>query len=259
MALADPLVVRGDRLFVGAEVNGQAVEALLDSGAEISVADAAAAPALGLGAGDAVAVKGSGGSQAARIVPSARIAALGVSITNTPVAVTDLSDISARLVGRRVDFILGGEFFAATRLLIDIDAGQIAIVPPGTTPQGVELPLSDHAGIKAIKVSSGATELPAEFDLGNGSDVLISRAAADKLELVPAGMEPAGGIGGGGQRTVVFIPELTIAGRRFAHVRAHVDPGKDTASLNVGVKLLRAFVIVTDFAGGKVWLQPRQR
>jgi predicted aspartyl protease len=253
-AAAEPLVVRGNRLFVAAEVNGHPVEALLDSAAEISVADSGAAPGLGLGSGEAVVARGSGGSQAARIVPSAKIAALGLTIADTPVAVTDLSDISARLVGRPVALILGGEFFAAARFRIDIAGQEIAVLQPPAVPQGVELKLHDHAGIKAIPVSSGAVKLLADFDLGNGSDVLVSTATVRRLGLAAVGYEPAGGIGGANLRAVVFIPELTIAGRRFERVRAHVDPGKNAGEVNVGVKLLREFTIVTDFSGGKVWL-----
>lgn len=255
---AEPLIVRGDRLFVQAQVNGHPVEALLDSGAEISLADSGAAPALGLGGGEDVSVVGSGGSQSAWIVPSVRIEALGVAIADTPVGVTDLKDVSARLVGRPVDFILGGELFAARRLRIDIEGGDIAVQPPGDTPEGNELALRDHAGIKAFEVQVGNSPLLADFDLGNGSDVLVSAAAAARLGLEPVGMEPAGGLGGGQLRAVVFIPELRIGGVRFEHVRAHIDPEASAGELNIGVRLLRHFVIVSDFANNRLWLQRRE-
>lgn len=257
VALADPLVVRGNRLFVAASVNGHPVEALLDSAAEISVADAAAADGLGLGAGDDITARGSGGTQKARLVPSADLAALGVAIKGVPVAVVDLSDVSARLVGRRIEFILGRDFFGSARLAIDIEAGVISVLPAATVPDGRELAITEHDGIVAIPVDAGGLAVQADFDLGNGTGVLISQALSKRLALKPVGLEPAGGIGGSKLREVVYLPSLTIAGRRFEHVRAHVDPLENAGDLNIGVPQLRQFRIVTDFAAGKVWLSPR--
>lgn len=256
-AAADPLVVEGDRLYLSVHVNGKPVEALLDSAAELSVADLAAAPALGLGAGSEVTARGSGGTQEARIVPDVEIAALGITITDTPVAVIDLSEVGARLLGRRIDFILGHDFFAATRLSIDIENGSIQAITPGENPEGTELLITEHAGISAVPVVAAGKQVRADFDLGNGSDVLISKALANELRLKPAGLEPAGGIGGAKLREVVFLPRLTIAGRTFTQVRCNVDPEPNAGDLNIGVKLLRHFLIATDFAAGKVWLSPR--
>lgn len=256
-AQAEPLGVRGDRLFVSASVNGHPVEALLDSAAELSFADAAAAPALGLGSGTQVTARGSGGNQDAYVVPAADIAALGVTMKGVPIGVIDLRDVSARLVGRPVQFILGHDFFTATRLAIDIEGGTIEALPAGSVPAGVELAIRDHHGISAIPVEAAGQQVLADFDLGNGTGVIISKAFAERLHLQVVGIEPAGGIGGSKPREVVYLPVLIIAGRRFEHVRCHIDPQDNAGDLNIGVGILRHFRIVTDFAAGKVWLSPR--
>lgn len=256
-AWADPLVVRGNRLFVTAEVNGRAVEALLDSGAELSVADVGFARALGLQAGDPVTARGTGGEQAASIVTVARLAAAGVRIENAPIAVIDLGDIAARLIGAPLQFIVGHDVFAAGRLAIDIAGGSIATVGRDQTPPGAELSLHSRHGISAIDVQVEGVPAIADFDLGNGSDVLISRDLAARLELRPVGLEPAGGIGGAKLREVVVIPSLTVAGREFRQVRAHVDPQAGAGDLNLGVRILRHFLITADFSQQKVWLAPR--
>ena len=57
-APAEPLREQRDRLYLSAEVNGVAVEALLDSGAELSVADTAFAREAHIVGGAEVAMRG---------------------------------------------------------------------------------------------------------------------------------------------------------------------------------------------------------
>src|SRR5690242_15806031 len=86
-ASAEELQVVGDRLFLNAQVNGVAVEALLDSGAELSVADAAFAETAKIGGGSEVAMRGTGaGESRARIVEGVRIAAAGVTLPAATIA-----------------------------------------------------------------------------------------------------------------------------------------------------------------------------
>jgi predicted aspartyl protease len=255
-AQADQLKVVGNRLYLSASVNGHPVEALLDSAAEISISDVAASSRLGLEHGTEVTARGSGGEQQARVVPEADVAALGVTLKGVPLAIIDLSDVGARLLGRRIDFILGRDFFDATRLAIDIAAGSIAVVPGTERPAGAELALTEHDGIVSIPVEFGGKTVQADFDLGNGTGVLISKAQAQLAGLRIVGLEPAGGIGGATARAVVYLPSLIVAGKRFTHVRAHIDPQDNAGDLNIGVPQLRQFHIVTDFAAKKVWLDP---
>ena len=172
-----------------------------------------------------------GGNQRAYVAPAADISAIGIKLKGVPVGVTDLGDISARLIGKRVIFILGHDFFAASRLSIDIEGGTIEQFASGTTPVGVELSVADHDGISSIPVEVGRLKAMADFDLGNGTGVLISKSFAERLRLPVVGLEPAGGIGGSKLREVVYLPSLTIAGKRFDHVRCRVDP-RDFPSLH---------------------------
>jgi hypothetical protein len=45
-----------------------------------------------------------------------RLEALGLSLRDQTVAVTDLTDVGQRLLGHRIDVILGREIFDAARL-----------------------------------------------------------------------------------------------------------------------------------------------
>ena len=96
----------------------------------------------------------------------------------------------------------------------------------------------------------------AEFDLGNGSDVMVSRAFAQKAGLKVTGQKSGGGIGGEIVRDTTVLPTLTVAGVVFRDVAATVDDQSNANDLNIGTSILRNFRITTDFKQRAVWLQP---
>lgn len=253
---ADELIVRGDRLFIHAEVNGRDAEALLDSGAEMTVLDTRFAREAQLAEGEEVTARGTGaGTVKAQIVEGVDLTALGRQMVLPAAAVMDLSDIEARVVKAPVPVIVGRDLFDAGRLAIDIEGRRIEWLSGDQPMAGVMLPLSSSDGIETIPVSFGCVAADADFDLGNGTGLLLSRELAERLNLRPVGVEPAGGIGGATGHTVVYVPELAIAGQIFRNVRAHVADNVQ-APANVGVGLLRQFRIVTDFRHRAVWLDP---
>lgn len=257
-----PLTVRGDRLFVAARINGVATEAVLDSGAEASFLDDDFAARIGVAAGTPVTARGSGGAATARLVDNVSITAAGVTLNPPGVGVIDLDDIGARLFGYRLDAIVGRELFDAARLAIDIEGGTLAVLPRDRRPRGRRLALSGQHGIETIPLSiEGRAPVCAEFDLGNGSDVIIGKAYAARLGLLAPGRvvarEPGGGIGGKVERPVVVLRALRVGGVTFRNVRATIDAQPHAADANIGVRILRRFRIVTDFAARAIWLQPQ--
>ena len=254
---------RGSRLLLAARVNGRAVTALLDSAAEVTILDRAFARRLELGRGQAVTGQGSGqASFDAELIEGVRLEAVGLSLPNQTVAVADLSDVGRRLLGRRIDVILGREMFDAARLSIDIDRRRIAVLPAPATPHGMRLELISEHGVETVPVRVEDGEpVRATFDLGNGSEVLVGRAFAERIRLLADGRPVAtvrgGGLGGEVTREIVTLRSLELAGRRFESVRAAIDPQPSASDLNIGVALLRHFVITTDFAARAVWLDAR--
>ncbi|QKG71979.1 retropepsin-like aspartic protease [Erythrobacter mangrovi] len=257
-AHAEELHVRGDRLFVPVEIGGERVEALLDSGAEVTVLDRAFAARIDLGAGETVTARGTGAASVeATLIENLPVRALGRELVASIAAIVDLSDVGARLIGGPLPAVLGREVFDAGRLEIDIEGGTIDWLADEAMPDGTRLPLSAAHGIETIPVSFGTTEVQADFDLGNGTGLLVSQALVDRLGLTPVGVEPGGGLGGAKGRPVIIVPELTIAGQVFQDVRAHVDEVAQVDA-NVGVAQLRSFAIVTDFPGRAVWFARRE-
>ena len=224
-------VAAGSRLLLAAKINGRPVDALLDSAAETTLLDWQFAAALHLSHGQTV-------------------------------AVVDLSDVGRRLLHRRIDAILGREIFDAARLTIDIDERQISVARGGDAPRGVKLDLVSEHGIETIPVRvENGPAVRATLDLGNGADVLISKAYAERMRFITDGRVVAsnsgGGLGGKTVRQIVTLQSIDIAGRRFESVRAAVDPQPSASDVNIGVKILRHFRITTDFKERAVWLDPR--
>jgi len=256
-AAAEPLKVYNGRLFITANINDVATEALLDSGAEASIFAPALAARAKFAAGQAQEMKGSAGSQAAHIVEGVTIHALGVEIHPEVVVVMDLSDLSSRLIKRPTEAIVGRELFDNARLRIDLAGGDIAAVAKDQPPPGAKLPLTAHAGIEAIPVKANGVAAQAEFDLGNGSDVMISRELAARLKLPILGKKTGGGIGGAIERDYVLLPTLEVAGRTFRNLHANIDDQPSHNDMNVGTSILKHFMITADFKDRAVWLAPR--
>lgn len=260
-AAADPLELFNGRLFVDATLNGEPVRALLDSGAEMSVVDDDRAARLGLVPNGAAIARGSGAqAMEARFARGVTIAAAGVTLADRTVAVLDLGEVSARLIGRDVALIVGRELFDAARLRIDIEGGRIDRCT--CAPRGVRLGVTDRRGIPTVPVTiEGGEPVQADFDLGNGSGVLIGRAYAERIGVAApdriVARRSGGGLGGAVERDIVVLRGLTLAGREFREVEAAIDPAPDAADLNIGTSILRNFIITTDFAEGAIWLEPR--
>lgn len=257
-------LARGSRLLVQARVQGQAVEALLDSAAEATLVDRSFARRLKLLGETTVSAEGSGRSSFdAQLVPGVRLQVFGVALSNQTVAIADLADVGQRLLGRRLDVILGREIFDAARLRIDIEARTVTVLPASAQPHGVRLELVAEHAVETLPVLiEGTGPVRATFDLGNGSDVLVGSQLAQRLHLLTDGRSVlarrGGGLGGETERPVIRLRSLQLAGRRFRDVPAAVDARDSASDLNIGVSILRHFVITTDFAQRALWLQPRR-
>jgi hypothetical protein len=254
-ASADPLEIYNGRLFIAAQVNGQATKALLDSAAEASLVDTAFAVKAKLPEGAEQEIRGSGGKAKARIVEGVTIAALGLELHPEAVVVTDLGELSTRLIKRPTEVVVGRELFDAARLRIDVAHRRIEIARK-KDPPGKRLPLTRHAGVEAIPILANGQAAQAEFDLGNGSGVMISRARVRRLHLKTIGQERGGGIGGAIDREIVLLNDITVAGTHFRNVRAAIDDQSNANDLNIGTSILKHFLITTDFHERAVWLKP---
>ena len=253
----------GSRLLLDATVNGQAVNALLDSAAEASFLDKAFAERIGLIGGESVTARGSGkGTQEASLISGVTLEAVGVTLRDQTVAVIDLTDIGRRLLKGPLDFVLGRELFDSARLEIDIEGKTIRVVDPAVEPPGVRLALDSSHGVETFPITIEGRPALAAFDLGNGTKPLIGSKFAAEARLLTDGRaitnEKGGGIGGETTRQVVTLRSLELAGKRFDNVPAAIDESEHAHEGNVGVSILRHFLITTDYKARAVWLAPRK-
>jgi hypothetical protein len=262
-APAQTLIVRGDRLFLPARLNGiETRDALLDSGAELSLVDADFARRAGLATAGTETARGTGGEEEVTFAQGVTLEAGGILLENRTVAVLDLGDIAARVVGSPLTMIVGRELFDAARLFIDIQTATLAAVPRDGEPAGQRLATQTHKGLQTIPVTvEGGAPVQADFDLGNGNEVLIGAAYAERAGLLApgrvTGQKTGGGIGGEVVRDLVVLKELEVAGVTFRDVPAAIDRSDNAADVNIGVRILRNFRITADFAENAVWLDPR--
>jgi len=260
-AAAEPLKFINGRLFIPAKVNQVATEALLDSGAEATIVDPALAARARFSEGTPQTMKGSGGEAQARIVEGVMVGALGVQLHPEAVVVLDMSDLSARLIKRPTQAIVGRELFDAARLRIDIAGRTLEVLDDHATPRGQRLELKTVNGIELLPVRVEGTEVLAALDIGNGSNVLLGADFARRRGLLFDGrrvtQEEGGGLGGKTQRQVLTLKALDIAGLSLRDLPASIDAGDSATDLNIGISVLRHFIVTTDFRAHAVWLQPR--
>jgi predicted aspartyl protease len=250
-----------DRLFMPVTLNGVRVTALLDSAAEMSVIDDDLARRLRLRLGTEQPVNGSGGRETGQFAHGLSIDAAGLRLRHRTAVVLDLADLSARLVGRPVPMILGRDLFDAARLRIDLGRGRLARVARSRAPGGERFALTAERGVETFPASvEGHPPVQAEFDLGNGSEVLVGRDYAERIGLLApdrvVARSEGGGIGGKVTRDIVVLKTLAIGGRTFENVRAAIDATGHGGDLNVGTSILRHFLITTDFPQRALWLEP---
>jgi predicted aspartyl protease len=258
LAVAEPLRVHNGRLYIDAKVAGVATEALLDSGAEATLIDPGFAAAARIPEGEPLKIKGSGGEAEARVVPDVIVEAVETTLHPEAVVITDLRELSTRLLKWPTQVVVGRELFDATKLAIDINRGTIEPAGAAAVWPGKRLALTAHAGIETIPVTVDGVRAQAEFDLGNGSDVMVSREMAKRLSLKIVGQKSGGGIGGEVMRNAVVLKRLELAGKTFRNVPATIDDQPSADDLNIGTSILRNFLIITDFHGRAVWLQARK-
>lgn len=260
--IAVPLEQVNNRLFVPVTINGQPTTALLDSAAEMTILDDDFARHLDLAQTGNATAHGSGAeAMQARFADNVRIEAVETRFQSR-VAILDLGEVSERLLGRKADMLLGRDLFDKGRFRIDIQGGTIESADKAPA-KGMRLPLSEHRGVPAIPAAAeGSDPVQAVFDLGNGREILIGRAYAERLGLTAperiVGKRSGGGLGGAVDFDIVALRTLEVGGRTFRNVRAAIDRGETASDLNLGTSILRDFIITTDFPNRAIWLEPVQ-
>ncbi|MDQ0462281.1 hypothetical protein QO010_000029 [Caulobacter ginsengisoli] len=259
----------GSRIYIPASVNGVETHVLLDSGAEATVLDKTWAAANGIKPTGSVTAVGTGGRAEAELASGVTIRIGDLELKDLTVVLIDLRGVE-KMLGRPLPVILGKEVFNDLAVSLDFQARTIAFQDPAafTPPAGATaVPIMLVNGLRTVPVSiEGAAPVPMDFDLGNGSPLLVYSAFWKPAGLLTDGRLASkglsGAVGGLKARDLVTVRTLTFAGVTFEAVPAVLfgDEAKDadgTISLgNIGMPILSRFALTTDYSHDRLWLTP---
>ncbi len=259
-----PLVQIGPHVGCTVTIDGKAYAFLIDSGAQNILLDTAVAHALHLDESGALEVRGAirtGGLHVARLPH------LAIGDASLDDLVVSTIDLQPGLGGAEIDGILGYPFFASSLVQLDFDQGVMRFGPPGSfQPPGQRIALDvDREIPEATALVNDAISAPFIVDTGNSGEMLLyGPFVAAHPGVVPATGSRSTNYGVGGSdatyRThlaALRIGETSIARPTVDVVEASSGAFADrTDAGNLGLGILRRFVVTFDLANDAMYLAP---
>ncbi len=237
---------------------------MFDSGAGVTVVDSAFAEKIGLKGGIGTSVQGTGGSTPARIVGGVTLTVGALQLKGLNVFVMDMSPV-ARAIGHDLPVVIGRDALKAGVITFDFPKRTIRFAPSqGFRPPAAAVRLSvvdqGHQFWTPISVA-GLPPVDAQIDLGNGGTLALAKdywSAQPAISALRYAHSQTGGVGGMTAARRVLLRDVSFAGIRFTDVPATLN--EDSATLptrggNIGIELLKPFVVTFDTAGGAVYLE----
>ncbi len=240
-------------------VNGSApLRFILDSGASVWVIDQSQAKTLGLKTEEQRKITGAGaGSVDVTYTKNVSFGLTGIETSVPNVALIDLSSLQASL-GRKVDGIIGYDFFDRYVVEIDYDANIVRLFEPKTynySGNGEIIPITikkKHAYVTAKMKLAGRESVAREYLVDSGSsdavnDDLIAQSSAPKVEVV-------GGVGLGQEFKVILsrVERLQLGSIVFENTNGASGGQK------IGGELLHRFTVIFDYSRQRMILEPNR-
>src|SRR5262249_44427182 len=147
-----PIEINSNKPYVNVQVNDQSCWFLLDTGASFNVLDKERAEALGIASSGQSEESGAGeGRLSSAVATGVTLGLPGLALFNPRIAVVGLNAAISRAEGRRVDGLLGYDFFKQFVVEIDYAGRRITTHQPSSfryRGQGQRIPLKivrEHA------------------------------------------------------------------------------------------------------------------
>ena len=226
------------------------------------------ASGAGIDCAGQIGVEGSGGSDAAALCTGVSISIGNASISGIAASRMDLAALG-RNVGLPIAAILGQEVFNSAIVDIDFQQSRIAFRSPTSfTPpnEARRLALNPWAGNRLVSVSvEGMPEVPAYFDLGNGSPLDLFPSYWKPLHLLDGRAVTESQMGGSGGKkpiSVAVLKTVSFAGVEFRDVRTNfaaelaTTENSEAVKGNVGMPIFDHFHLITDYPHNEIYLIP---
>jgi predicted aspartyl protease len=242
-------------------IDGKPAEAWLDSGAGVTVVNAAFAKQIGLELGAPIKAHGVSGEVADVRLATADLKAGDLVMPGRRVVVMDLSGVQ-RLVQRPVQVLLGRDVFDRAVVDLDFPKRTISLLPRDgfAPPKGTPLPLNRSGDLRSVPIKVAGVEMAAILDLGNTNPLLMDDQFAEHYAFFKdRRVTTALGVGAEGSHTetLATLDRVELGGVSFDGVPVTLAANLTSkAPANVGLPLLSRFHLTIDFAGERIWLKP---
>ncbi|UIJ45270.1 retroviral-like aspartic protease family protein [Sphingomonas cannabina] len=252
----------GNLILFKANVAGRDVLALLDNRASPSLIDAGLAQAAGLAFGTKTKmIRTATGELPARLALSVPVAIPGQLTIQGPAAAVDLAPLS-KLVGRKIEYVLGAEHFRELSVNVDPGRRTFQLAPSGAAKPPEAFPMVALRGDRPqIEVTVNGQTLLLTVDMGASDGLSLMPAAWARLGIKDAQLSGKLVAGGEGQLHMVDsarLPEVGIGPVAQKDVPATIKPWPaEFGDGLLGMGLLGRFFFVMDVKAGKLWLVPR--
>lgn len=268
----------GNHILVPVRVNGsQPAWFFFDSGADLSVVDAAWAKKLGLSSKGSIGISGTGeGSAELGMLSNISFALPGVVVPVKSSAAVSLAPLLP-FFGREISGIIGYDVISRFVVEIDYAGHTIRLHDPATfrySGHGTAVPFTFFGNKPVVhaKVSmDGQPPLEGEFTIDTGAGMFVSFNSpfVDSHHLLSANFKtidsPSAGIGGISRDLAGRLSSLQIGPYIFANPIASLSRDSRGAganpnhSGNMGGELLRRFTVVFDYSHQVMYLQPNSQ
>ena len=253
-------------LLVQPRINGaDAGWFIFDSGAGVCVISTPHLQRFQLVDAGPISAVGSGGGESARLYRADTLTIGPLTLRGHPLMATDLTFLREHLK-EDIAGVLGYGVLARSIAEIDLESTRISLHNPSTyNSEGLAwAPLDLSGRVPVIAGRFEGHEGRFLLDSGGNSGVTFYEPAVQRLRLLDGRAltdAKVGGVGGFAATKRGTISSFELAGRRMQDVPAEfaveakgtlADSKRDGA---IGIKLLRRFVIVLDYAGERLALR----
>lgn len=270
-----PIELSGNEIFMRLSVNGSGpLWFVLDTGAGSTVINTTAAGALGLKLEGSHQTRGAGGHVPSSVARGVRLDVGGARLKDLTVTAIALAPIENSM-GRRIDGILGYEFFRRFVVELDYEGLLVSLYEPAGFEYGgggEGLPLTfelNHPYVRAKVAVPGREPIEGKFVLDTGSNLplvlLDSFVRENRLSEPPAKTLKITGRGVGGEvpMPVGRTGRLQLGGYSLENpITSFPQSGwfaREGAAGNIGGAILRRFKVTFDYSRGRMFLEPNKR